>query len=111
MGIDQRCTNGDAGSEAEIGSGFGGETAAERRGDIDDLVADADETLLGELLKADTVEITWIPPPFMGEVSPFAGHGAGRAIARSGGPPTQIIGKIEEVSGCGKDCGPVLLEP
>src|SRR5262245_49532910 len=111
MGIDQRCADRGAGDEAEIAGSFGGETGSERGGDIDDVVADAGKAFIGELRKSDPTEIVRVPAPFMGEIGPFAGDRAGRAVARAGGPPAQIVGKIEELSGSGEDGGPVLLQP
>ena len=84
MRVDQGSADGNAGDEAEIGGGIGGEAGAEGRRDIDDARSDAGEVVRCEVAEADRLEIAPVPAALVREIGPFAGDGADGALGRAG---------------------------
>ena len=111
MGIDHARADRCAGGKAKLRSGAFRQAVAERRAGFNDALADARKILVRQNAEADLAEIARIPALFMGEIGPFAGHGAGRAGKIARRAPGQKIRQIEELPGGIEHLRAVFLEP
>ena len=111
MGVDQARRHGGAGPQPHLRRRSLGQPPSKCGAGQHHRRPDPGEALVGEIVKADGVEIVGIEAPLVGEVGPLAGERAGRPVQRSARLPGQEIRQIEELLCGGVDIGPVLPEP
>src|SRR5690606_20980722 len=110
MRVDEADGDRGAGRKAEVSRSLFRQSADGSAASAD-FRANAGKALIGQFLETDLAEVGFIPPVFVTQIGPFAGHGAGGTHETSRGLPGEEVREIEELPGAVEGLRLVFLEP